>query len=107
SGGAGFASLMGGASAGSPGSLSWLGYPVYFSDLMPTAAASTVVALFGDFRRAVAIGDRNDMRLDSTIAEKFEEELVSFRLLHRYDILVHTPGTPSAAGAYVALKLSS
>lgn len=107
SGGAGFAALMAGASAGSPGSLQWLGYPVYFSDLMPAAAASTVVALFGDFRRAVSIGDRQDMRIDSSIHEQFDKDLVSFRVLHRYDILVTHPGDSSDAGAYVALKTAA
>lgn len=85
----------------------WMGYPVYFSDLMPAAAADAVVALFGDFRRAVVIGDRNDMSIETSTERYFETDDVAIRATHRYDILVHKPGDGSAAGAYSALQLAA
>lgn len=103
-GGSGWAALMAGANGDRP---NWFGYPVFFSEQMPAAAASTIVALLGDFTKAVTIGDRGDMRIDTSIHEQFEKDMVSFRLLHRYDVLVTHPGDSSEAGAYVALKTAA
>lgn len=103
-GGATFTALMTGASGERP---NWLGYPVFFTELMPAAAVDTTVAMLGDFRRALLMGERNDMRFDSTDVEKFDQDLMSFRVLHRYDLLVAEPGDASNVGAYVALKLAA
>ena len=99
-----FATMQAGASGNN---LRWLGYPVFFSDLMPAAAAGGTVALFGDYSRSAALGDRGDMRIAASVDERFEQDLVSYRLTHRYDILVHNHGDDSTAGGYVALKLAA
>lgn len=101
---------QGGAGAGrgvGPGGR-FLGYPVYFTDQMPTAtAASTVSCLFGAFQRAVMIGDRLGVRIALSPDFAFNEDVITVRATTRYDIVVHEPGTASAAGAYVALKTAS
>lgn len=84
------------------------GYPVVFSDFMPTAtAASTVSCLFGAFTEAVVIGDRNDMSLGVSEHAAWSTDQLDLRVTHRYDILVHEGGDASAAGAYVGLSTNS
>lgn len=79
----------------------WRGYPVAFSDLMPAAADSTVVALFGDWSRGVTIGDRGDMTLATSTDSDFANDLIAIRMTHRYDILVHN------SSVYAALKTNA
>lgn len=79
----------------------WRGYPVAFSDLMPSVGTSTVAALFGDFSRGVSIGDRGDMTLATSTDSDFANDLIAIRMTHRYDILVHD------ANCYAALKTAS
>jgi HK97 family phage major capsid protein len=83
------------------GGLTWLGYPVFLTDLMPAAAASTVVALFGDWSRAVALGDRGDMQFEVSNDRYFEFRQIGILATHRYDILVHNNA------AYSALKTAA
>lgn len=94
---------------GGPSSMpTFAGYPVYFTDLLPTTtAAATIVAFFGAFSQAVVIGDRTGIRIDQSEHAAFENDVVAMRGVTRYDILVHEPGTASAAGAYVALKTAA
>ncbi|TWT37484.1 Phage capsid family protein [Posidoniimonas corsicana] len=104
SGGAGFASLM----AGAPGTaVNWFGYPVHFTEQMPTAAVSTFVAFLVSKRHGVYLGDRGDMRVAVTDLEQFQNDLVSFKVTHRYDLLLPEPGNADDAGSYVGLKLAA
>jgi len=63
--------------------------------------SSAVVAFLGNFRKAVAIGDRNDMSIDTSTERYFETDDVAIRATHRYDILVHNND------AYASLRLAS
>lgn len=83
------------------GQMTWLGYPVHLTDLMPAAAPSTVVALFGDWASALALGDRNDMTIESDSSIRFLKRQVVIMFTHRYDLLVHN------TGAYSALKTAA
>lgn len=85
----------------------FMGKPVYLSALFPAEAASTFVAFYGSFRRGVAIGDRNDMSIETSTERYFETDDVAIRATHRYDILVHNAGDGSNAGAYVGLQLAA
>ncbi len=83
----------------------FMGYPVLFTDRMPTSTAvSTIHALFGSFRRAVMIGDRVGISIASSSERYFDSGEVAIRGMWAYDIEVHEPGDASNAGAYVALK---
>lgn len=81
------------------------GKNVYFTDQMPTAtAAATVHALYGDFQKAVVIGDRMGIAIGQSDQYAFANDLLTIRATARYDINVHEPGTASVAGAVVGLK---
>ena len=87
---------------------SFLGYPVLFTDQMPTATAvSTTSALFGNYRAAAIIGDRVGISIASSSEVYFASGEVAIRGMWAYDILVHEPGDASDAGAYVGLSTSA
>jgi HK97 family phage major capsid protein len=93
---------------GAGGRPTFSGYPVYFTDLLPTTtAAATIMAFFGAFSQAVIIGDRTGIRIDQSEHAAFENDVVAIRGTTRYDINVHEPGTASVAGAYIALKTAA
>jgi HK97 family phage major capsid protein len=86
----------------------FLGYPVYFTDRMPTAtAAATVCALFGNFQEAVILGDRMSLTFAISDQYAFNTDLLAVRGTTRYDWNVHNVGDASNAGAVVALKTAS
>lgn len=86
----------------------FLGYPVVLSDEMPTtAAAATVCAAFGNFDRAVLLGDRNEVRVAISEHIAFQTDQTAVRSTVRYDINVHEAGDTTSAGAIVALATAS
>lgn len=86
----------------------FLGYPVVLSDRMPTSgAASTVACIFGNFPRAVALGDRGGVRVAISEHVAFTTDRLALRATTRYDINVHEAGDTSTAGAIVGLKTAS
>ena len=83
----------------------FLGYPVNFTDHMPTATAvSTVHALFGNYRAACMLGDRVGVSIASDASVYFASGEIAIRGMWAYDLNVHAGGDASNAGAYVALK---
>lgn len=94
--------------AGAGGRPMFLGYPVFFTNQMPTATAvSTVSALFGSFNQAAIIGDRLGIAIAQSEHLGFAEDVLAVRATTRYDINVHEPGDGSDAGAYVGLSTSA
>ena len=86
----------------------FLGYPVNLTDQMPTATAVTQKAcLFGTFRDAVVLGDRETLQIAFSDQRYFDEDVIAVRGVTRYDINVHNASGASAAGAYVALVTST
>jgi len=86
----------------------FLGYPVYFSNAMPTATAvETISALFGAFTQGVMIGERTGINIAQSEHLNFAEDLIALRATTRYDINVHEPGDGTDAGAYVGLKTAA
>lgn len=86
----------------------FMGYPVYFTDQLPsTTGVATAYAIFGAISQAAIIGDRTGVRIAQSMHAGFENDVLAIRATTRYDILVHEPGTASAAGAYVVLKTAS
>lgn len=89
----------------------FLGYPVEFAQVMPSATAvATISALLGDFALAGTFGDRMQESLafskEATINSEslFERNQLAIRGIQRFDINIHDAGTSSAAGPVVALK---
>lgn len=95
--------------AGETSDAMFMGYPVYFTDKMPTAtAAATVCALFGNFGRSVIIGDRTEVRMALSKDYAFLSDLDTLKATVRYDINVFDYGDGSSSpGGYVALKTAS
>jgi HK97 family phage major capsid protein len=86
----------------------FLGYPIVLSDRMPTAtAASQVCCIFGNFGRAVAMGERSGVRIAISEHVAFTSDRLAVRATTRYDINVHEAGDTSAAGALVGLSTNS
>lgn len=93
---------------------SFLGYPVNFSNIMPsTDSTSQIIALFGDFRQAADFGDRRaqtvkfitEGNIDSV--SMAETDQIGVIATERIDINVHDVGTASAAGPVVCLITAS
>lgn len=85
----------------------FLGYPVVWSPVLNktlTDQASTIVAYFGDLRLAVEFGSRRGMAVKVSDQRYFENDQIGILGTERYDIVVSSPGTATAAGAVVALK---
>lgn len=88
----------------------FLGYPVTFSQVMPSTTgtlASTIVAYFGDIRMASTFGTRRGVSIRSDESVYFTSDAIAIRATERFDINVHERGTASAAGPVVALKTAS
>jgi len=82
----------------------FLGYPVVFSQVMPTTEAnSQVCALLGNYRLGTAMGDRRALTLALSTEFKFAEDQLAIRGTDRFDINVHDVGNTSAAGPIVGL----
>lgn len=88
----------------------FLGYPVEFSQVFPSATAtSSVVCLLGDFKAGALFGDRagTTIKFSEHAAiggeSVFERGQIAVRGVERFDINVHGCGTASVAGPIVGL----
>jgi HK97 family phage major capsid protein len=88
--------------------MTYLGYPVHFTNQMPTATAvSTVSLLFGAFNQASIIGDRGGIVIKQSEHLNFDQDVLAVLATTRYDINWHDVGDSSNAGAVVALKTAA
>lgn len=86
----------------------FLGYPVFFTDKMPTATSvSTVSALFGNFNLSAMLGERGRVTIGRSEEYAFLDDVTTLKATQRVDINVHEPGDSSNAGGYVALKTAA
>jgi len=88
----------------------FLGYPVVLVNVLNstlTAQTSTVLALFGDLRKASTFGSRRGIRVDSTKDRYWENDMIGIKATERYHINVHDLGDTSDAGPLLALKTPS
>lgn len=82
----------------------FLGYPVVFSQVMPsTEGNSQVCALFGDFAMGATIGTRRDVQIAFSEHSRFANDQIEIRGTERFDINVHGVGDTTAAGPIVGL----
>jgi HK97 family phage major capsid protein len=78
---------------------SFMGYRVEVAQVLPRKSeASQVACLLGDLRQAARFGDRKQLRVDVTDANRteFAEDLLTIRGVSRFDVNVHDVGTASA-----------
>jgi len=86
------------------GQMTFLGFPVELSQVMPTTSAvSQVAALFGNFAMGSTFGDRRNMTLAYSTDYKFAEDQLAIKGTERIDINVHSVGDTSVAGPIVGL----
>ncbi len=92
----------------------FLGYPVEFAQIMPSATAtSTIPVLLGNFMMGASLGDRQQTSIafseDATIEGEnlFERNQIAIRGVERIDIVVHSVGDSSTPGPIVGLKTGS
>jgi HK97 family phage major capsid protein len=88
----------------------FLGYPVEFSQVLPsTTAATTLFALLGDFTLGASFGDRQQNMVSfsehATVGgvSVFERNEVAIRSVERFDINVHDVGDGTTPGPIVAV----
>lgn len=82
----------------------FLGYPVKFSQKMPsTNANSQIAVLFGDFTKAVTFGNRRGIKVDFSTERYFDTDELAVRGTSRFDIVAHDLGTSTVAGPVVGL----
>ena len=89
----------------------FLGYPVEFSQVMPsTEANSQVCCLLGDFMLGASFGDRQQETIMFSehayvnSESVFERNEIAIRGTERFDINVHDVGDTSTAGPIVGLQ---
>lgn len=85
----------------------FMGFPVYFTNVLPaTTAGTTVSAFFGDLAMAADFGDRREtsIAVSDSALNTFEQDEIAIRGSERFDINVHSVGDSSTAGPLVALK---
>lgn len=85
--------------------LMFLGFPVVpVLSMNQTAAASEIVALFGDLSMAASFGDRRQMEIATSTDRYFDTDQVAVRGIERFDFVAHDLGDGTNPGPIVALK---
>jgi HK97 family phage major capsid protein len=87
------------------------GYPVRFTQVMPSAiAADTTMAFFGDLSLAATFGDRREVTIgqatEGTVAgvNLFEQDALAIKGTQRFDINVHDTGSSTETGPVFAIR---
>lgn len=97
-----FKALAGGPIGGSDAS--YKGWPWFFSQVFPTASASTSKFLaFGDFMAGSMIGERRDFSIASSEHAAFTSDAMTYRATARFAVNIHGDGRGSTYGPIVML----
>lgn len=87
----------------------FLGYPVNFVEVMNNTLTdqndAEGVCYFGNLRQGVMFGDRRGVTVDTSREVAFTTQQITVLGTERFDINVHNPGTASAAGSIIMLKM--
>lgn len=87
------------------GTRMFLGYPVQFVQVMPSApGVSTIGAYFGDLRLTASMGTRRNSQVAVSTERYFEYDLIGIRHTERVAINVHERGDSIRTRPMVALK---
>lgn len=71
----------------------FLGFPVNFTQVLPSATAvDTIGAVFGNLRKGSVFGDRRQLTFKQSEHFKFDEDVLAMLTTRRYDIQVHGAG---------------
>jgi len=85
--------------------LSYLGYPIVISQLLPASGTINDVPIlyFGDLNLAVTMGDRRQVTVFPSEHRYMDTDQIGIRATERFDIVVHDYGDTTVAGPIVAL----
>jgi len=85
-----------------------LGYEVVFVSAMPsTEANSQICAILGDLQLGAYLGERRELRIESSDHVHFNTDQIGFRGTERIDINAYGVGDTSEAGPIVGLILAA
>ena len=91
-----------------PTSFSMKGYPVRFSEEMPTATGTSQKCLiFGNFRDSMVLAQREDVGIASSSDFRFGHDQITIRGRISYDLNFHEAGDGSNAGGIVVLETTA
>jgi HK97 family phage major capsid protein len=86
-------------------SATFMGYPVYFSQVMPVATATANRACyFGDFVGATMIGDRRMLEIATSDQFYFNTDSIAVRGTARFNVNIHGDGRGSTVGPIFAIR---
>lgn len=85
------------------GDATFLGYPVFFSQVMPTANSAAPGVYFGDFTGATMLGDRRQVEIATSDQFYFNSDSLAIRGTSRFCVNIHGDGRGSTYGPIVAL----
>lgn len=89
---------------GMPGvDATFLGYPVYFSQVMPTANSANPACYFGDFMGGTMLGDRRQVEVATSDQYYFNSDSIAIRGTSRFCVNIHGDGRGTTFGPIVAL----
>lgn len=84
----------------------YLGTPIVISQKMPsTTPTGKIGLLYGDMRKAVALGERRQVSIKRSDERYFDTDQIGIMGTERVDINVHDVGDSTNAGPVVALKM--
>lgn len=88
---------------------SFLGYPVEFTQVLPSTSVSAGdnVAYFGDISLASSMGMRRDIAIATSTEVKFIEDQIAIKGTERVAITVHEGTAASPVGPVVAVTLAA
>lgn len=83
----------------------WKGWPVIFSQVLPTVSASASKGLyFGDYMAASMLGDRRDLTIATSEHVYFASDAFAVRAISRFTVNIHGDGRGSTYGPIACLK---
>jgi len=87
------------------GDATFLGYPVFFSQVMPKATGSSVKSCyFGDFTGATMLGDRRQLEIQTSDQFYFNADSLAVRGTSRFCVDIHGDGRGSTYGPIVCIQ---
>lgn len=83
----------------------WKGWPVLFSQVLPTSSASASKGLyFGDYLSASMLGDRREATVATSEHAYFTSDGFGVRAISRFTVNIHGDGRASTVGPIACLK---
>lgn len=90
--------------------MQFLGYPVVFSQVLPSTtgeSTSTILAYFGDLSLGATVGTRRSVQTMVSLDRYFENDLIGIKATQRVAINVHERGDTIRTRPIVALKTAA